>query len=88
MFKKQNVYHFFFYLERKHDCDSQSGFCRDKCPYTNGSYPFWRVRNADNVPFLWTVKTIQLFDSANSRQPLHNDPSKGYASTFFGPGKL
>lgn len=71
---------------KKHDCDSATGTCRDKCPYTNGSYPFWRVRNAGNVPFLWTVKTLQFFDSANSRNSLTKDPSKAYASTFFGPG--
>ncbi|XP_002154477.1 uncharacterized protein LOC100214198 [Hydra vulgaris] len=71
---------------RKHECDSANGFCKDKCPYINGSYPFWRVRNADNVPFLWTVKTIQMFDSVNARFPIHDDPTKGYASTYFGPG--
>ncbi|XP_057309211.1 uncharacterized protein LOC130647385 [Hydractinia symbiolongicarpus] len=72
--------------QRKHECDSANGYCRDKCPFTNGSYPFWRIRNADNVPFLWTVRTLQMFDSPNARYPLHNDPTKGYASTFFGPG--
>jgi len=71
---------------RKHNCDSANGFCKDKCPYTNGSYPYWRIRNADNVPFLWTVRTVQLFDSANARFPIHKDPTKAYASTYFGPG--
>ena len=75
------------FLGRKHECDSTSGFCRDKCPYTNGSYPFWRVRNADNIPFLWTIRTIQMFDSVNARYPISKDPAKGYSSTYFGPGK-
>ena len=77
-----------FILGRKHDCDSTSGFCRDKCPYTNGSYPFWRVRNADNIPFLWTIRSIQMFDSINARYPISKDPAKGYSSTYFGPGNF
>lgn len=72
--------------EKKHECDSSSGLCKDKCPYTNGSYPFWRLRNADNIPYLWTVRTLQFFDSSSARTSLHKDPSKGYASTYFGPG--
>jgi len=71
---------------RKHNCDSANGLCKDKCPYTNGSYPFWRIRNADNVPFLWTVRTVQMFDTATARFPIHKDPTKAYASTYFGPG--
>lgn len=72
--------------QRKHECDAPSGFCRDKCPFTNGSYPYWRIRNADNVPFVFLVKTIQFFENANARKPLSSDPSKAYASSFYGPG--
>ena len=82
-----NSHHFFLIIGNKHDCDSPDGFCRNKCPFVNGSYPFWRVRNADTVPFLWTIKTMQMFESPNSRTPLNRDPTKAYASTFFGPGK-
>jgi len=71
---------------KKHECDSADGKCKDKCPYSNGTFPFWRIRNADSVPFLWTVKTIKMFAGANDRKPLHSDPAKAYASTYFGPG--
>lgn len=71
---------------KQHECDSPDGFCHDKCPFKNGSYPFWRLRNADTVPFLWTIKTLQMFENPSSRFPLTKDPTKGYASTFFGPG--
>jgi len=69
-----------------HECDSPSGLCQNKCPYTNGTFPFWRIRNADTVPGLWALKTVQLFDSAGSKRPLPLNPSRGYASNFFGPG--
>jgi len=69
---------------RTHECTT--GTCPDKCPYTNGTFPYWRIRNADNIPYLWTVRTLQLFDSANAKVPLHQVPAKGYASTYFGPG--
>lgn len=72
--------------DKKHDCQSSDGLCHDKCPFKNGTFPFWRLRNADEVPFLWTVKTLQMFDNPNSRYPLTKDPTRGYASTFFGPG--
>lgn len=71
---------------KKHECDSADGFCHDKCPFKNGSYPFWRIRNADTVPFLWTIKTLQMFESSGARFPITKDPTKGYSSTFFGPG--
>jgi len=71
--------------DRKHECEDKNG-CKDKCPYSNGTFPYWRIRNADNVPFLWTVKTIKMFDTTHAKVPLHKDPTKGYASTFFGPG--
>jgi len=71
---------------KKHDCESADGFCSDRCPFRNGTFPFWRLRNADEVPFLWTIKTLQMFDNPKSRYPLTKDPTKGYASTFFGPG--
>jgi len=72
--------------DRSHDCTSPSAFCVNKCPYKNGSYPFWRIRNADAVPTLWAIRTIQMFETPTTRQPMKMDPSKGYASNFFGPG--
>ena len=76
----------FSIVGKKHDCESADGFCSDRCPFRNGTFPFWRLRNADEVPFLWTIKTLQMFDNPKSRYPLTKDPTKGYASTFFGPG--
>ncbi len=77
----------FSFSAKQHECDSPDGFCHDKCPYKNGTYPFWRLRDADTVPFLWTIKTLQMFESPSARFPVTKDPTKGYASTFFGPGK-
>ncbi|XP_032236645.1 uncharacterized PE-PGRS family protein PE_PGRS3 [Nematostella vectensis] len=70
----------------KHECDSESGFCDTKCPFTNGSYPFWRLRNAADVPFLWAISTLQMYETPFSKRPLTTDPHKGYASSYFGPG--
>jgi len=72
--------------QRKHECDSPSGFCRDKCPFTNGSYPYWRIRNAEPVSFVYLIKTLQFFDNANARKALSAEPSKGYASSRYAPG--
>ena len=85
---KINMIDIFQISGRKHDCDSPDGLCSDKCPFRNGTFPFWRIRNADEVPFLWTIKTLQMFDNPNSRYPLTKDPARGYASTFFGPGMI
>ena len=71
----------------KHECDSESGFCPDKCPYTNGSYPYWRIRNAADVPFLWVVSGIKFYDTAASTKALNAEPKRGYASSYFGPGE-
>ncbi|PFX18878.1 hypothetical protein AWC38_SpisGene16737 [Stylophora pistillata] len=72
--------------EGKHECDSESGFCPDKCPYTNGSYPYWRIRNAADVPFLWVVSGIKFYDTPTSTKALNAEPKRGYASSYFGPG--
>ena len=72
----------------KHECDSETGFCPDKCPFSNGSYPYWRIRNAADVPFLWVVSGLTFYESATSNKPLNVDPTKAYASSFYGPGKL
>lgn len=71
----------------KHECDSETGFCPDKCPYNNGSYPYWRIRNAVDVPFLWVISGIKFYDTATSTKQLNSDPKRGYASSYFGPGK-
>ena len=71
-----------------HECDSPSGFCEDKCPYTNGSYPFWRLRNSAEVQLVWTVSSIQMFSSSGSNKNLVETPTKAYASSYFGPGML
>ena len=78
---------FFFFFKGKHECDSETGFCPDKCPYSNGSYPYWRIRNAVDVPFLWVISGLKFYDTAASNKPLNVDPRKGYASSYFGPGK-
>ena len=75
----------FFFLGI-HECDSPTGFCDDKCPYTNGSYPFWRLRNSAEVQIVWTVSSIQMFSSSNSNKNLVENPTKAYASSYFGPG--
>jgi len=72
--------------EGKHECDSPTGFCEDKCPYTNGSFPYWRLRNAAEVPFLWVISSAQMFDSPHSHTPLNINPVKAYSSSYFGPG--
>ena len=76
-----------FFFKGKHECDSETGFCPDKCPYSNGSYPYWRIRNAVDVPFLWVISGLKFYDTAASNKPLNVDPRKGYASSYFGPGK-
>ena len=76
-----------FVVSGKHECDSETGFCPDKCPFSNGSYPYWRVRNAVDVPFLWVVAGMKFYDTASSTKPLTKDPKKGYASSYFGHGK-
>lgn len=75
------------YETGKHECDSETGFCSDKCPYTNGSYPYWRIRNAVDVPFLWVISGIKFYDTATSTKQLNTDPKRGYASSYFGPGE-
>ncbi|XP_031559053.1 uncharacterized protein LOC116295397 [Actinia tenebrosa] len=69
----------------KHECDSPGG-CRDKCPFSNGTYPYWRLRNAEDVPFLWVISSLQMYETPFSNRPLTSDPSRGYASSYFGPG--
>lgn len=71
----------------KHECDSPSGFCKDKCPFTNGSYPYWRLRNAASVPFLWVIASVKMYETAFSSKSLSSNPQKAYASSYFGPGK-
>ena len=75
------------YETGKHECDSETGFCADKCPYNNGSYPYWRIRNAVDVPFLWVISGIKFYDTAASTKQLNADPKRGYASSYFGPGE-
>ncbi|KAK3699586.1 hypothetical protein QZH41_014295 [Actinostola sp. cb2023] len=70
----------------KHECDSPSGFCKDKCPFTNGTYPYWRLRNAAEVPFLWVISSLQMYDTPFANKPLTTDPQRGYGSSYFGPG--
>ncbi|CAB4021591.1 Hypothetical predicted protein [Paramuricea clavata] len=72
--------------EGTHECDSPTGFCDDKCPYTNASYPFWRLRNSAEVQIVWTVSSIQMFSSSSSNKNLIENPTKAYASSYFGPG--
>ena len=70
----------------KHECDSPSG-CHDKCPYVNGSYPFWRLRNGVDVPFLWVISGMKFYETSSSSKSLATDPSRAYSSSYFGPGE-
>ena len=79
-------YNIYTIVSGTHECDSPSGFCEDKCPFNNGSYPFWRMRNTVDVPLLWTVSQIQMFSSSSSNKNLIGKPIKAYASSYFGPG--
>ena len=40
-----------------------------------------------DVPFLWVISGLKFYDTAASNKPLNVDPRKGYASSYFGPGK-
>ena len=40
-----------------------------------------------DVPFLWVISGLKFYDTATSNKPLNVDPRKGYASSYFGPGK-
>jgi len=72
--------------KKQHECESSSGTCTNKCPYTNGTFPFWRIRNADTITSLWALKTVQFFQDSTSKRPMTLSPTNGYASNFFGPG--